>query len=188
MIKLKDKISTMKQSHVESCLASSLCTLLFFQKGIESSKNDEFDLYVDGSNYYRNDFTIGQLVLIAKKHNLKIEFIINYKPYANLLNKEKFLKNLIIKHAKIDESFIKKAVLTSPVIIYVDKFYLIHKNDKINRFHYPHFVILKKFDKKIVIIDPWDGKEKTLSKKRFMQAINDLQHRLWLSPRLIRII
>ncbi len=184
----KLKLHPMQQAHVESCLASCLSTLVQGIKGIGLTAEEEKKLLMDGSNVYRIDFAIGQLIFIAQHHKLKVELLIDFKPYVDHLRKEKFPKSLKIKHLKINEISIKRLVKESPIIIYVDKFHLISKQDMLNRYHYPHYIIVSRFDKKVTILDPWDGQEKELTKKQFMKAVQDLKKRIGLSPRIIRIV
>ncbi len=181
------KLKPMKQAHIESCLASCLFYLLDYHKGIKTSKKDEVNLLVKGSDYYKPDFSIGHLIHISQKYDMTAELFMNYKPYVNLLLKENFPRSLQVKHAKIDEKFIRKITGISPIILYLDKFHLIDKDDMVNRYHYPHFVIVKSFDKKVSLLDPWDGREKELIASKFMESVRSLQKRIWLSPRAIRL-
>src|SRR3990167_569610 len=106
----KLKLYPMKQAHVESCLVACLSTLVHAIKGVRLTEEQEIKLLMDGSNIYRTDFAIGQLIYIAKQYDLKIDFFINFKPYVDHLQKEKFPESLRIKHLKINETSIKKLV------------------------------------------------------------------------------
>lgn len=82
---------------------------------------------------------------------------------------------------KIDLKLIDKLIKISPIIVYVDSYYLWKVS------HYPHFIIVIKNQKNgYKIFDPWDGKIKQISSFMLSKSIISLRNHLKFSPQLIQ--
>lgn len=178
----------MQQAHIESCLASSLRGLLLAQKGIELTEEDEIFILNKGSNYYKVDFSLGQLIYVAQKYKLKFEVMIESKIYYDYLLQQNLPKELELKYGEINNKNLKNYLKNSPIIVYLDKYYTIAKKDLINKYHYPHYVILTDLSKEAEIIDPWDGKIKAYKNTYIVKAIKELRKRLYISSKIIKLI
>ena len=150
-----------KQSTYETCLPC--CLLMMSNKG----NKDEIKIWKQG---WRFNYLIGQLNYVARKYGKAIKaYIQNQKEDGvELVNKK-------ITIALIDELLVK-----GNVIIYIDNYYLQ------GILHAPHFVMaLRRIEKIIEIVDPFDGKLKKIPADTIQKGIISLRNHLKYSPVLI---
>jgi hypothetical protein len=99
-----------------------------------------------------------------------------------ILEKINFSGKINLIREKISLNLINSLFKNSPLIIYIDDFYVNHY------IHYPHFVIiLKKQDNGFRIFDPLDGKIKFVEAKKLSRAIKSLRNLLKFCPKLIQL-
>jgi uncharacterized protein YvpB len=181
MKKLTIKIENKEQKTCETCLPVCLMVILR-SNGVNIKDNEEMKILTEGLKLIKIDYTIGQLIYLCKKFKLKIKLYVDYPIYYKILSKYDYPKNLELVNRKINSPLLKKIVANKPVIVYVDKYYL----DGI--YHSPHFIVLESLDNNnAIIMDPWDGRKKTISSKRLSKAISSLRNKLKISPKLIEI-
>ena len=150
------------------------------EQDIRVNDSEELKILIDGLTFTKNDYSTGQLVYICKKYGVFVEQYIDYPTFHKFLLKLKLPKNLKLVNKRIDKRFLKEKTKRSPIIIYVDKYYL----DGI--YHYSHFVILESLDNKnAVVFDPWDGKEKSIKTQILIRSIQSLRNKLKISPKAI---
>ncbi len=178
---LKSLFDVKEQSTCDTCLPICLMALLR-KRGINVNTSEEMNILIEGIKFTKLDYSIGQLVYICNKYDVKAEAYIDYPIFHKILSKLDYPANLRLICEKIDKKTMQRMTEISPVVIYVDKYYL----DKIC--HYPHFVILIALNGAYsVIFDPWDGKERKIITKLLIRSIQSLRNKLKISPKLIRI-
>lgn len=156
---------------------------LLGKRGIDVKNSEEMDILIKGIGFTKLDYSIGQLVYICNKYDVEAEMYLDYSSFHKTLSKLSYPKNLKLICEKIDKRFMQQMTGISPIVIYLDKYYL----DKMC--HYPHFVILIALnDNYSVIFDPWDGKERKIATKLLIRSVQSLRNKLRISPKLIRII
>ena len=167
-----------EQSSSETCLP--VC-LISCSKSVGIKINeDEIKLLTEGLKFIKIDYAIGQLVFLCKNYSVKIKLYVDSPLYYGILLSYAYPKNLKLVSGKCDKFLLKSA--RKPAIVYVDKFYM----DGI--YHGPHFVVLTKFDdNEATIMDPWDGKTKTMTSKQLIKAISSLRNNIGISPKLIEV-
>lgn len=179
---LKRLFDVKEQSTCDTCLPICLMALLR-KNGIKVKNSEEMNILVEGIKFTKLDYSIGQLVYICNKYNVKAEAYIDYPVFHKILSKLDYPRNLKLICEKIDKKAMQRIIEVSPVVIYVDKYYL----DRIC--HYPHFVILVTLnDNYSVIFDPWDGRERQVTTKLLIRSVQSLRNNLKISPKLIRIV
>jgi len=137
---------------------------------------DEIKIWKQG---WRFNYLIGQLNYVARKYGKAIKAYIENQYYFNELQNQKEdgveLVNKKITIALIDELLVK-----GNVIIYIDNYYLQ------GILHAPHFVMaLRRIEKIIEIVDPFDGKLKKIPADTIQKGIISLRNHLKYSPVLI---
>lgn len=178
----KNIFDVSSQATCETCLPICLMGLIR-QKNIKIPDSEELNILIEGIKFTKLDYSTGQLVYICQKYLLNVEQYVDFSIFHRVLSRFKIPNNLKILSKSINKQFIKKMVNLSPVIIYLDKYYL----EKI--YHYSHFVILISLnDQRGFIFDPWDGRYRKISTDKLMQSIKSLRNKLKISPKLIRII
>jgi hypothetical protein len=132
-------------------------------------------------DFSKDNFTIGHLDFIANKFNVVLDFYVDNKPFFNFIKKFKFSDKINLLQEKIDLKLINKRIKISPVIVYVDSYYLWKVS------HYPHFIIvIEKSKSDYKIFDSWDGKIKQINSETLSKAIISLRNLLKFCPQLIQ--
>ena len=171
------KIQNYAQTTFETCLAVDLLNLV----GTEISQKKEREVINYALDFSKDNFTIGHLDFIARKFNVGLDFYVDNKPFFNFIKKFKISNKVNLFQEKIDLKLINKLIKISPVIVYVDSYYLW----KIC--HYPHFIIVIEQSKNgYKIFDPWDGKIKHIDSNVLSKAIISLRNLLKFCPQLIQ--
>lgn len=175
--------SVFEQTTILTCLPACLITLLREQKGLDVPDSEEMEILVNGIRFTKMDYATGQLAYISNKYNVKIEHFVEFQGFCRKLSGLKIPRSHTIICKKIDRRFLSDICRYSPVIVYLDDFYL-H-----GIVHIPHFVILESMnEERAVIHDPWDGKRKEISVPNLMQAVGKLRNLLKYSPVVVRIL
>ncbi|RMG82926.1 MAG: hypothetical protein D6707_01955, partial [Bacteroidetes bacterium] len=92
-----------------------------------------------------------------------------------------FSNKINLIQEKINLKLINKLIKISPVIVYVDSYYLWKVS------HYPHFIIVVEKSKNgYKIFDSWDGKIKQVNSNVLSKAIISLRNLLKFCPQLIQ--
>lgn len=170
----------LSQTTSETCLPISLIYLLLKMKK-KVKRSEELNILIKGIKFTKLDYSIGQLVYVAKKYKVRIKFYVEFKKFFEKLNKFRLPKNLELLNKKIDLNLLKELIKDGPLIVYVDDFYIRRV------IHYPHFVVLLDINESVKFFDPWDGKIKKIDKKRFIKGIQSLRNKLKFSPKVIQI-
>ena len=170
----KKNMKVIKQSTYETCLASALLMLI----GEPWNRNKEIEIWKQG---WKFSYLISQLNYVAKKYKKDFSVYVENWHYFIELQKEKG-RGVELINAKIDMQSVKKLLNSSPVIVYLDNYYLQRV------IHTPHFVLAERYNGDIIeIADPYDGKEKKISSETFKKAIISLRNHLKYSPVLVRL-
>lgn len=170
-------IQNYEQSTFESCLAVDLLNLV----GTKISQNKEREVIDYALDFSKDNFTIGHLDFIAKKFNAELDFYVDNKPFFNFIKKINFSNKINLLQEKIDLKLIDSLIKISPVIIYVDSYFLWKVS------HYPHFImVIEKSKNSYKIFDPWDGKIKHINSNILSRAIISLRNLLKFCPQLIQ--
>ena len=170
-------IQKYEQSTFETCLAVDLLNLV----GTEISKKIEREVIDYALDFSKDNFTIGHLDFVAQKFNVDLDFYVDNKPFFNFIKKFKFSNRVNLLKEKIDLKLIDRLIKISPVIVYLDSYYLWKVS------HYPHFVIvIEKSKNGYKIFDPWDGKIKQINGTILSKAIINLRNLLKFCPQLIQ--
>lgn len=173
---MKFKIRKYQQTTFETCLAVCLLNIL----GVKITPKREREIFYYALNFSKDNFVVGHLDFVARKFGAKIDFYIDNKSFFNFIKKFKFSKNISLIQEKINLKLIDKLLKISPVIVYLDAYYLL----KI--VHYPHFIIvIKKLNDEYKIFDPWQGKIKNMNSKILSKSISSLRNHLKFCPLLI---
>ncbi|SRR3989344_3593399 len=170
-------IQKYEQSTFETCLAVDLLNLV----GTEISKKIEREVIDYALDFSKDNFTIGHLDFVAQKFNVDLDFYVDNKPFFNFIKKFKFSDRVNLLQERIDLKLIDRLMKISPVIVYLDSYYLWKVS------HYPHFVIvIEKSKNGYKIFDPWDGKIKQINGTILSKAIINLRNLLKFCPQLIQ--
>lgn len=170
-------IQEYKQSTFETCLAVGLLNLI----GIKISQKKELSVIHYALKFLKDNFTIGHLDFIANNFNIGLDFYVDNKSFLKFIRKFKFSDKINLLQEKIDLKLIDKLTRISPVIVYVDSFYLWKV------IHYPHFIIvIEKSKKGYKIFDPWDGKIKYINSVILSKAIIGLRNIIKICPQIIQ--
>ena len=177
-----------KQKHPETCLAKCLIILLEKSKNIIVPKRYELELLVFSLKYARENIARGHLEKIVGDFKVKIAWIVDSRIFYRFIRRLHLPKTMQITQKPITLSLID-SLLSSPLILYVDRFFLWKKAQGLyHKYHYPHFIIVKrKVGSQYEIIDPEDGKAKRVSPTLLHNAIKSLKSRLWISPQVIAL-
>jgi hypothetical protein len=110
-----------------------------------------------------------------------IDFYVDNRPFFCFINKLKFSDKINLIQDKINLRLVDKLIEVSPVIVYVDSYYLWKVS------HYPHFIIvIEKTKDSYKIFDSWDGKIKDISSKILSRSIVSLRNKLKFCPQVIQ--
>ncbi len=170
-------IQKYEQTTFETCLAVDLLNLI----GVEISQKLEREFINYALDFSKDNFTVGHLDFIAKKFNVWLNFYVDNKPFFNFIKEFKFSNKITLIQEKIDLKLISKLIKISPIIVYVDSYYLWKVS------HYPHFIIVTKKSKNgYKIFDPWDGKTKNINSNILSKSISSLRNRLKFCPQVIQ--
>ncbi len=170
-------IQEYEQTTFETCLAVNLLNLI----GVKISKKLERKVIDYALDFSKENFTIGHLDFIAKEFNVGLDFYVDNKTFFNFMRELKFSNKINLIQKKIDLKLINKLIKISPVIVYVDSYYLWKVS------HYPHFIIvIEKSKNGYNIFDPWDGKIKRIDSNVLSKAISGLRNILKICPQLIQ--
>ncbi len=170
-------IQKYKQTTFETCLAVDLLNLIRM-KISQKLEREVIDYALDFS---KDNFTIGYLDFISREFNVGLDFYVDNKQFFNFIKKFKFSNKIRLLQEKIDLKLINKLIKISPVIVYVDSYYLWKVS------HYPHFIIVVEKSKNgYKIFDSWDGKIKHINSKVLSKSIVSLRNLLKFCPQLIQ--
>jgi hypothetical protein len=132
--------------------------------------------------FSKEDFVIGHLDYIVKKFHVAVERFVDDEQFFNYIKSIKSSKRIKTKVHKIGLKFVDKLLAKSPLILYIDAFYLF------GVCHYPHFItVLEKKGKKYRIFDTWEGKGRNMDAKKLSKSVSSLRNRIKLCPQVIRI-
>lgn len=168
------------QHTYESCLAWSL---LYLSNKTPTLKK-ELEILNHSLTFSKKDFTIGHLEFMSK-HFKEIWLFTDsqFKYEHNLTKRLKKSKNIKIYNENILnflQKYLQIGKIRHPLIIYTDAFAFWGYK------HYPHYVILlNKKNNNFLILDPWNGKTKSVSKQTILNGIKLLKNYLNISPRII---
>ena len=177
-----------KQSTCETCLPICLMALLK-DKNIKVNNNEEINILIEGLKFTDLDYSTGQVVYTCKKYKIVAEQYIDNIFYYKILSKLKYPNNMKLINKKIDRNFLIEMINISPIIIYVDNYYL----GRISTYphlkpHYPHFIILTKFNKRSCrYLDPITGKEEKMKTELLIRSIQSLRNKMKICPKVIII-
>ncbi len=178
---LHSKIENKEQRTHETCLPVSLIVTLR-SLGIQIENTEEIQMLVEGLEFIKFDYAVGQLAYLCEKFPVNIKLYVDFKIYFDMLSDYTYPQNMKIINKEITQSLIEKTTSDKATIIYIDKYY----TDEI--YHSPHFVVLESINSDTAtIMDPWDGKKKTLPTKILLKAIDSLRTHLNICPKLIEI-
>ncbi|MBI3486094.1 hypothetical protein HY025_04095 [Candidatus Daviesbacteria bacterium] len=179
---LTNKLAVKEQTTIETCLSMCLMALLD-QKGINVPACEEIKILIEGLKFTKFDYTTGHLVYVSSKYDVAIEQYIEFPIFYKFLSKYKYPSKLKLICKKINKKLMIKLLKTSPIIIYVDSYYIS------GSVHISHLVILEKLDDNLaIILDPWDGKRKKIETKLLVRSIQSLRNKLKISPKIIRFL
>jgi hypothetical protein len=162
-----------QQTTYESCLAVALMHLL----NIEPSEQKELEIWKHG---WKFNYLIGQLNFISQTYGKPLKGYIENKYYFATLSTQAE-SNVHLVREKINTPLLDKILAENKkAIVLIDNYFL----QKV--VHAPHFVVIESSHKhEYQIFDPWEGKQKFLSKEILDKAIMSLKKRLRHSPVLI---
>ena len=170
-------IQKYEQTTLETCLAVDLLNLV----GVKISQKLEKEIINYALDFSKDNFTIGHLDFIAKKFNVGLDFYVDNKQFFRFIKKLNFSNKINLIQKKIDLKLIDKLIKISPVVVYVDSYYLWKVS------HYPHFIIvIGKSKKGYKIFDSWDGKIKNINSTTLSKSIISLRNLLKFCPQLIQ--
>ena len=145
--------------------------------------SEEINILIEGLKFTKFDYTTGHLVYVSSKYGVEIEQYIEFPLFYKFLSKYKYPSNLKLICKKIDKKLMIEFLKISPIIIYVDQYYLT------GLVHISHLVILEQLGEELaIILDPWDGKRKKIPTKILMRSIQSLRNKLKISPKIIRLL
>ena len=171
----------MKQSTCETCLPTCLIFLLR-NLGIKIGKSEEMNILIKGLKFTRIDYAIGQLVYIVRRYKVNATLYVEFREFFNQLRKLPIPPKLTLINKKVDVSLLKKLLKAGYAIVYLDQFFIGYA------YHYPHFVALLEFkNSSAKIFDPWDGKEKKVTKSEISKGIQSLGNKWKISPKAIQV-
>lgn len=170
-------IKEYEQSTCETCLAVSLLNIA----GAGLSREREREVLSYALDFSKDNFTIGHLDFIAKEYGTNLDFYVDNKPFLDFIKKMRFSGKIRVLQEKIDLKLIDGLIKASPIIIYVDSYYLWKVS------HYPHFIIvIRKLQDSYEIFDPWDGKIREISSSTLSKSITSLRNLLKFCPEVIQ--
>jgi transcription initiation factor IIF auxiliary subunit len=145
------------------------------QRVFNESEKRDFEFYLNSV-----------LESYADNTMLSVEISVDNKTLTEKLIKEQNKKNKKIRYKteKITIGLIKKLIEEQPIIVHVDDNYL---GDYSHASHYIVIESLRK-DGKFEIIDPMDGKVKSLSEEKLVASIDSLKNHIKMCPIVIRKI
>jgi len=141
---------------------------------------DESELLLAGMNRQYLYYVIGVPKEIFKRYGKKIGIVVDNEFFTNDLIKGFGDKeNFNIYQGKINLETIRGLVGKGPVICHIDNNYLGDYS------HASHFVIIEEIiGDKVSIVDPVDGKRKTVSSKVLIDSIDSLRYHIKMCPLL----
>ncbi|MBS3054062.1 MAG: hypothetical protein J4431_00815 [Candidatus Aenigmarchaeota archaeon] len=170
------------QSTCESCLPVCLMELLRM-RGVRVKDSEETKILMEGLTFTKLDYTIGQLIYVAKKYGVGIEQYTDFPSFNDELLRLDIPKSIKLLPAKNSKRLVMRLAAKAPIAVYMDKY------DLDGIYHYSHFILLLKMDKQTsTFFDPWDGKIKKMMANALMSSVRSLRNRLGISPKLIRMI
>ena len=174
------KIIPYKQSLTHSCLSACFLMIINSKKGVNFNDKDEQRIALHGSSRNYDFYITGITSEIVKEYKVKVKIYVDNKYFTNILQKS-FSSNLVeIVHQKITINFIKKILKDNFAICHVDI------NPLGDYSHSSHFVVLESLiNKKIKIIDPWNGEKSNINNLKLEKAINSLKTQVKMCPLLL---
>lgn len=171
-------IQPLKQKFHHSCLVTSL-----FMISNMADQSIEERVFFEGEK--RNfDLSLNSMLeSFADNTMLSVEVFIDNKFFTDKLQKQQNKKNkrLKFKHEVITTELIMSLVKTDPVVVHIDNNFLGHQA------HGSHYVVIENFENgNFQLIDPADGKCKSLKIEKMMEAISSLKTHLKICPIVIR--
>ena len=180
---------TYRQKHPETCLAKCLIIIIEKLKGIKINRGEELKMLIFFLKYDRDSIAGGHLMKVVRDYKVNVDWYLGFKIIYNFFKKKNFPEKISLKYTEVNLKLID-SLLDSPIIVYVDQFYLWENSWGLYyKYHYPHFVIIKKRVGNLYqIIDPTDGKIKSVTPRTISKAIASMRNRLWISPQIIKIL
>ncbi|MBI3413641.1 MAG: peptidase C39 family protein [Candidatus Aenigmarchaeota archaeon] len=150
--------------------------------GIRPGKEKEIKSLMHAFRLTKFDYALGNVDFFVKKYKKKVSMIVENESYADFLKKLSTGKNLVITSKKISKNVIDEHLLLGNVIIYLDAFYVG------SSVHVPHFVVITGRKRRVyIVLDPWDGKTKTMPPDKLLKGVDELKKRFYFTPKLIQV-
>ncbi len=174
-------IKPYKQTFTHSCLVVDFLMILNHKYNIQINKKIEEEILIKGMKRKYPFYVVGIPSEIQKRFRKKINILVDNKYFANALT-ESFndKRNFSILHKKITLNLIKKHLNREQLLI-------CHVDDNFfdDYSHASHFIILEKIkNNNIIVVDPMDGKRKSISQKKLMESIFSLKKHIKMCPLL----
>jgi len=174
-----------KQTLPDTCLPSCLMMYLSYLGKIkEGNIRLEVEILTEGGSISRLNRTFGHLLYICEHYQLNAIYTSENQVACNeadrILKNRKNVKYVDIQKGAINSNYIKDLLKGTPVIVGVDNY--VFNED----FHFPHFVIVEKFEKNnFQLIEPWRGERLNVNRDTLDEAINKLSDYLLYWKELI---
>ncbi|MBT4722752.1 hypothetical protein HN958_00215 [Candidatus Falkowbacteria bacterium] len=173
-------IKPQEQRYTQSCLPICLAMLC----GVKMSKTQEGEILLKGLDKKSVNYAYGMLSEFTNKYKKQLNVFVENNVYAKSL-KTFFRSNehVVIENEKCDLLSIEKHLEKGPMIIYVDAKFLEYRSYVD---HAPHFIVIESLeDRKVTIVDPWEGDRREIKFISLQKAINSLKTRFKYSPVMI---
>lgn len=171
-----------EQQYTYSCLLVALAILA----GIKMTKKQEGELLLAGLEKHYLGYHQGMFTEFLKKYPIKLNLLVEYKPYAKYLQKYfSHNKYLLVDQAGATLVTMKKLITQSPLIVYLDSKFLEYPN---YADHAGHFIVVESFhDNQVTILDPWDGLRRDIKVSSLLECIESLKKQFKYSPLIITL-
>ncbi len=171
-----------KQSLSNSCLATCLLIVQREKYNTKFSANDEKKITLEGSSRKYPSYVAGIAKEFMKKYKRKLKIIADNKYFAKVLKKSIQDKRAKVENQKITLKCIESQLKHGPVICHIDDHFLGDYS------HVSHFIVIEKMKaKKVLIIDPWHGKRKSISQEKLEKSILSLKSHVKMCPLLFQL-
>ena len=172
-----------RQSLSHGCLAADFLMLLREQYRLKFSEKDEVQLLLNGMRRTYPFYVVGISQEFFNRYQKGVNIVVDNKYFTDILIKSlKDRKNFNIYHQKITIHLIKELLNEGPIICHIDDHYLGDYS------HASHVIILERAtDKKILIVDPMNGKKSLISDKKLEDSILSLKKNIKMCPLLLYV-
>ncbi len=178
----KQKLKPQEQQYTYSCLLVALAIL----GGVKMNKKQEGQILLAGLTKKYLGYHQGMFTEFLKKHPIKLNLLVEYKPYAKYLQKYfSNNENLVVKQANATLATMKKLIVQGPLVVYLDSKFLEypHYAD-----HAGHFIVVENFlNDQVIILDPWDGLRRVIKVSSLLECIESLKKQFKYSPLIITL-